>query len=175
MNNTKTLVSLALFVGIGAILHAVIPPIFFGMKPDMMLTMMFLGILLFPQIKNVVLLGITTGIISALTSGFPGGAYANPVDKIVTAFVFFGMALIIKKMHYSIVTLGMITAVGTLVSGLVFLGTAYVIVGLPGPFLGLIGAVVLPAMALNTIAIVIMYPIVSGILRKSHIQVQTIK
>ncbi|MCG3056487.1 hypothetical protein KZ287_30420, partial [Escherichia coli] len=46
--NTKTLVSLSLLVGIGAVLHAIMPPVLFGMKPDMMLTMMFLGILLFP-------------------------------------------------------------------------------------------------------------------------------
>ena len=39
--NTKVLVSLALLVGIGAVLHTVVPPILFGMKPDMMLTMMF--------------------------------------------------------------------------------------------------------------------------------------
>ncbi|NGY83348.1 hypothetical protein F6Y03_19065 [Bacillus megaterium] len=49
--NTKVLVSLALLVGIGAVLHTVVPPILFGMKPDMMLTMMFLAILLFPSVK----------------------------------------------------------------------------------------------------------------------------
>ena len=45
--NTRTLVLLSLFVGIGAVLHTVIPGFFFGMKPDMMLTMMFLGIMLY--------------------------------------------------------------------------------------------------------------------------------
>ena len=50
---TKELVAMALFVAIGAALHAVIPPFFYGMKPDMMLIMMFMGILLFPRLQNV--------------------------------------------------------------------------------------------------------------------------
>ena len=43
------------------------------MKPDFMLTMMFIGILLFPEVKNVFLLAVTTGVISGLFSTFPGG------------------------------------------------------------------------------------------------------
>ncbi len=49
--NTKSLVALSLLVGIGAVLHAVIPGVFLGMKPDMMLTMMFLGIFYFQTKK----------------------------------------------------------------------------------------------------------------------------
>jgi hypothetical protein len=42
------------------------------MKPDMMLIMMFFGIMLIPSLKNVTLLSIVTGILSALTTTFPG-------------------------------------------------------------------------------------------------------
>jgi hypothetical protein len=59
--NTKNLVALSLLVGIGAVLHAVIPGFFLGMKPDMMLTMMFLGIVLFPDRKSVFLLALLRG------------------------------------------------------------------------------------------------------------------
>ncbi|XYY60229.1 tryptophan transporter [Bacillus velezensis] len=45
---TKELVIMALFAAIGAVLHSIMPPVLFGMKPDMMLVMMFMGILLFP-------------------------------------------------------------------------------------------------------------------------------
>ena len=78
---TKDLVLLSLLVGIGAVLHAVIPPILFGMKPDMLLAMMFLGIILFPKPHHVLLLSVVTGFISALTTGAPGGQIANLIDK----------------------------------------------------------------------------------------------
>ena len=46
---TKNLVLMALLVGVGCALYLVIPGIMGGMKPDFMLTMMFVGILLFPN------------------------------------------------------------------------------------------------------------------------------
>lgn len=49
--NTKNLVLMALLVGVGAVLYIIIPGINGGMKPDFMLTMMFIGILLFPNVK----------------------------------------------------------------------------------------------------------------------------
>lgn len=169
--NTKSLVSMALLVGIGAVLHTVIPPIY-GIKPDLMLTMMFLAIILFPQIKNVIILGIVTGLISAMTTGFPGGQIPNVIDKIVTAIVFYLLFMLVKKVSKSIVSIGVLTVIGTLISGIIFLGSAYLIVGLPGAFLTLFGVAVLPAMAANTIIMVIIYPIVSGILKKSNVQIQ---
>lgn len=169
---TKELVFLALLLGIGAVLHTVIPPIFLNVKPDMLLTMMFLGIILFPKIKNVFLLGAVAGIISALTTGFPGGQIPNIIDKLATAFIFYGLFLIVKKMYFSIVSIAVLTAIGTLISGVIFLGSALIISGLPGPFLALVSAVVLPAALLNTIAIIIIYPIVTGILKRASLQLQ---
>ncbi|MEW9051348.1 MAG: tryptophan transporter [Neobacillus sp.] len=165
--NTKNLVALALLVGIGAVLHAVAPPILFGMKPDMMLTMMFLGIILFPEIKSVMLLALVTGGISAMTTTFPGGQIPNIVDKPVTALIFFGLFLALGKFRTSIVSVGVLTVVGTLVSGTVFLGSALLIVGLPGPFLALFAGVVLPATAVNTIAMVVLYPIAQTVVRRT--------
>ena len=49
---TKELVIMALFAAIGAVLHSIMPPVLFGMKPDMMLVMMFMGILLFPVCRT---------------------------------------------------------------------------------------------------------------------------
>lgn len=49
---TKELVIMALFAAIGAALHSIIPPFLGGMKPDMMLIMMFMGILLFRGCKT---------------------------------------------------------------------------------------------------------------------------
>ena len=95
------------------------------MKPDMMVTMMFLGILLFPDRKSVFLLAVSTGIISSLTTSFPAGQIPNVVDKFVTAFVFFGLVLLVKKIRKDTVKAIVLTAIGTLISGSVFLGTSH--------------------------------------------------
>jgi hypothetical protein len=167
--NTKVLVSLALLVGIGAVLHTVVPPILFGMKPDMLLTMMFLGILLFPNIKSVLLVALTTGAMAALTTSFPGGQIANMIDKPVTAFVFFALVVAVKKAAKSTITAAVLTAIGTIVSGVVFLSAAFFLVGLPGEFSSLIKVVVLPAAVVNTIVMVIVYPIVLNVLKRTKI------
>jgi hypothetical protein len=170
--NTKNLVALSLLVGIGAVLHAVVPGIFLGMKPDMMLTMMFLGVILYPDKKSVLLLGIVTGLISGITSTFPGGLVPNIIDKFVTAFILLGLFLVVKKFQRSIITIGALTAIGTIVSGIVFLTSAYFLVGLPGPFVALFAAVVLPATAVNTITMVILYPIATNVLKRTKLTTQ---
>jgi hypothetical protein len=172
--NTKNLVALALLVGIGAVLHAVIPGIFLGMKPDMMLAMMFLGIILFPDFKSVLLLGIVTGLISGITTTFPGGLIPNIIDKFVTSFVFFGLFLSLNKFRHSIVSVAILTAVGTIISGTAFLTSAYFIVGLPGAFTGLFAAVVLPAAVINTIAMIIIYPIALSIVKRTKLTSQSL-
>ena len=135
---TKNLVALALLVGMGTVLHAVVPGFFLGMKPDMMLTMMFLGIILFPDKKSVLLLGLATGIISGLTTTFPGGLFPNIIDKFITSFVFFALFLAFSKYKKSIISVAVLTVIGTIISGTVFLGSALVIVGLPGPFVSIV-------------------------------------
>lgn len=170
--NTKNLVALSLLVGMGAVLHAVVPGIFQGMKPDMMLTMMFLGIILFPDKKSVLLLGLVTGLISGITSTFPGGLFPNIIDKFLTAFIVFGLFLALKKFNRSIVSIGVITAIGTIISGIIFLSSAYFLVGLPGPFVALFAAVVLPATALNTFTMVILYPVANTVLKRTNLKSQ---
>ncbi|ALC91945.1 tryptophan transporter [Bacillus sp. FJAT-18017] len=167
--NTKNLVALSLLMGIGVVLHSIIPGIGNGMKPDMMLTMMFLGILLFPDKKNVLLVGIVTGILSGLTTQFPGGLFPNIIDKFVTAFVFYLMFLGLKKFSQTVAGAGLLTAVGTLVSGSVFLASAVVIAGLPGEatFIALFIGIVLPTIALNTVIMVVVYPIVQSVLKRT--------
>ncbi|RSK29260.1 tryptophan transporter [Bacillus sp. HMF5848] len=165
--NTRVLVLLSLFIGIGAVLHAVIPGYGSGMKPDMLLIMMFLGLLLFPQANYAVVLGIVTGLISGLTTTFPGGFLPNMVDKIITSLVIVLVIIALKKYSQNVVFAAIITAVGTIVSGIIFLTAALAIVGLPAGFMVLFVAVVLPATVLNTIAMVVLHPIVQQILRRT--------
>ncbi|MEK4030947.1 tryptophan transporter [Pseudobacillus sp. FSL P4-0506] len=167
--NTKSLVTLSLLIGMGAVLHTVMPGLFLGMKPDMMLTMMFLGILLFPNVKSVLLAGLVTGVISGLTTSFPAGLIPNMIDKPVTALVFYGLFILFAK--YSKNTFGavVLTAIGTIVSGVVFLGSALAIVGLPGPFAALFLTIVLPASAVNAVVMLVIYPIVQSVLKRSNL------
>jgi hypothetical protein len=164
--NTKNLVVLSLLAGIGVVLHTVMPA-FLTIKPDMMLAMMFLGIILIPEIKSVLLLSIVTGGLSALTTGFPGGQLPNIIDKPITALVFFGLFLVLRQYRNSIISVAVLTAIGTLVSGSVFLGAAYYIVGLPSSFTALFAAGVLPAIALNTIIMVILYPVALSVVKRT--------
>jgi hypothetical protein len=169
--NTKTLVALSLMVGIGAVLHTVVPGVILGMKPDLGLTMMFLAIMLFPEKKNVLLVGIVSGLISALTTGFPGGQIPNIIDKPITAFLFFFLLLVVRKINKPLVKAGVLTAIGTIISGVIFLSSALVLVGLPGgeSFTFFLVTAILPATALNTVLMVIIYPIVTSIAKRSNI------
>ncbi|GAA0314069.1 tryptophan transporter TrpP [Bacillus carboniphilus] len=167
---TKELVLLALLIAMGTVLHLVIPGIGGGMKPDMLLVMMFLGIILFPKAKYVLLVGIASGIMSALTTNMPGGQLPNIIDKFLTAFIFFGLFMAIKKLSTSIVPVAVLTAVGTFVSGMIFLGTALFIVELPNTFLALTVGIVLPTVALNTIVMVIIYPIAMKLTQRLQVK-----
>ncbi|MBS4193553.1 tryptophan transporter [Lederbergia citri] len=166
--NTRVLVILALLMGIGTVLHFVIPPIG-GIKPDMALPLMFLGIVLFPEKKNVLLLAIGTGILTALTTGFPMGQIPNIIDKPITAFIFFGLYLLIVKRIPNIIGVAILAAVCTVISGVVFLGSAAILFELPGPFLALFATGVVPAMIINAIVLFILYPIASSILKRSNL------
>lgn len=167
--NIRELIIMAMFAAIGVALHGIIPPVFLGMKPDMMLTMMFLAIILFPKVKNVFVMGVVTGLLSGMTTTFPGGFVPNLIDKTVTAFVFFALFLAIRKLSANTVTAAVLTAAGTIVSGTVFLTAASIIVSLPGSFSSLFLAVVLPAAAVNTIAMAIIHPVVTAIVKRSKI------
>ena len=164
---TKNLVLMALLVGVGAALYLVIPGIMGGMKPDFMLTMMFIGILLFPNLRDVFLLALTTGILSGLFSTFPGGFVPNIIDKFVTAFIFFALLVVLKKAAQKTAVSAVLVGLGTFISGSVFLGSAIVVIGANIPFVALIVSVVLPAIVINIVAFVIIYPIVTSLVKRS--------
>lgn len=168
---TKSLAFMAILLAIGFVLHQFAPGFFFGMKPDVLLTMLFIGIILFPQPSNVLLLGIGTGVISALTTTMPGGQLANMIDKPITAFTFLGLFLLIGKYSKTVVGAGVLSAIGTIVSGSIFLSVALLFAGLPdgGTFGGFFVTVVLPTTAINTIFVVVIYPIIQSIAKRTNL------
>jgi len=158
---------MALLIGVGAVLYIMIPGIN-GMKPDFLLTMMFIGILLFPDTKSVFLLGATSGIISGLFSTFPGGFVPNIIDKFVTAFIFFAIVILLKKTANKLVVGVLLTCIGTLVSGTIFLSTAIFVFGAEAFFAEMFLIVVLPTTVLNGVAFFIINPIIAQLLKRSN-------
>ena len=165
---TRDLIILALFIGIGAVLHAISPPFLFGMRPDTMLSMMFLGILLFPKVSYVLVLSVATGALSALTTTMPGGQISNMVDKPITAFIFLGLFLLIRNVGKQTIRAPILAAIGTIVSGSVFLGMVAALGLLPDAFTVLFVGVVLPAALFNIIFIAVLYPILQNIMKRTQ-------
>lgn len=165
--NTKNLVLMAMLVAVGAALYLIIPGINGGMKPDFMLTMMFIGILLFRDVKSVFILTIATGVLSGLFSTFPLGFLPNIVDKLITGFVFYAVIKSFKNISSNLIASNVLVGLGTLLSGFIFLSVAIFILGVDVPFLFLYATVVLPAVVLNGLAFFLIQPIVTKILERS--------
>lgn len=166
--NIRVLIMLSLLVGIGTVLHAVVPGFVFGVKPDMLLSMMFLGIFLFPKARYVLLLALVSGLISALTTQAPGGQIANMIDKPVTAFIVLALFLLLQSKLKNVISAPALTFIGTLISGSVFVGVVALIAGLgEGGFMALFIGAVLPAAVVNTLIMVVIYPIVQSIMKRT--------
>src|SRR6056297_678882 len=113
----KDLVQAALLVAIGFILHAVCPPLVLGMKPDFSLAMMFIILMIKRDMKLGFIVALATGIFTALTTGFPGGQVANIIDKIITFSIISVLIPPVMKLVNKKISAGIITAIGTLISG----------------------------------------------------------
>ena len=155
--NLRKLILSSLLLAIGLVLHQIVPPFLFGMKPDFLLSMMFIAIALNDDYKLTLLIGLAAGILTAATTTFPGGQIPNIIDKLITCNLVFLILKVIKDKVNNQIKMLIISVIGTLVSGTVFLGSALVIVGLPGPFFALMLAVVLPATLFNLTACMILY------------------
>ncbi len=107
---------------------------------------------------------------SALTTTVPGGEIANLIDKPITALVFFGLYLLTQNRVNGHIAAPILTALGTIVSGSIFLAAALFIVSLlDGAFIPMFITVVLPAAVVNTIVMTVIYPIVQGIMKRQTI------
>ena len=151
---TKQLVTNSLLLAIGFLLHYITPTLGLPMQIDFSLITMILVITLNKSsFSTCVASGVATGVFSGLTTKFPAGLIPNIIDKIVTAIaVYFLVKLLDKTVLSSKVKAVVTNAVGTLVSGTVFLVSALLLVGLPAPFSVLFTTVVIPAIVVNTIA-----------------------
>ena len=150
---TKQLVTNSLLLAVGFLLHYLTPAIGLPMQIDFSLITLILIINLNRNSFSTCLAsGVATGIFSGITSKFPLGIIPNIIDKITTAIVVYLLIKLLDKttLHNKIKAI-VVNAVGTLVSGTVFLCSALLLVGLPAPFSVLFITVVIPAIVVNTI------------------------
>ena len=151
---TKQLVTNALLLAVGFLLHYVTPTLGLPMQIDFSLITLILVITLNRNnFSTCVASGVVAGVFSGITTKFPLGFIPNIIDKITTAIVVYLLIKLLDKtaLHSKIKTI-VVNAVGTLISGVVFLVSALLLTGLPAPFSVLFATVVIPATVVNTIA-----------------------
>ncbi|MCY6484335.1 tryptophan transporter [Clostridium aestuarii] len=171
-SNLKKGIINSLLLGIGLILHQISPPIL-SVKPDFMLAMMFIIIVLNKDYKTTLITGITCGILTALTTGFPGGQLPNIIDKIITANLMYFMFLPLRNRMSNQLKIILSSSVGTLISGFIFLFSASILVGLPGSvsLSTLFIAVVVPAALVNAIAGTVIFNAIQVSFKRSNINI----
>lgn len=178
--DTKKMILNAILLGIGLILHQILPVLAGGITPDITLVMLFcIMIINRDNYKTCLIAGIITAIFSALSTKFPMGQIPNFIDKMVTMNVMYifmkslYLMPIMKKLGKKVdqVVVIMMTIVGTLVSGVVFLTAAYIIASLPGGFGVLFVTVVLPTLVFNLVACLVLYNVLSLSLKRSSYQI----
>lgn len=135
------------------------------MKFDFLLVFMFVSILVNVKFKNAILTALLGGLLSAMTTTFPGGQIPNILDKVVTCLVVFGLIKIFKNYYKNIFVVGFIGGIGTFVSGMTFLISAAFIIGLPAPMKVLVTGIVIPTSLINILATVYIYRLVNKSLR----------
>lgn len=156
--NIKKMTMSAILIAIGFLLHQITPGIPFlgGMKMDFLLVMLFFSIFMMDSYREVLAVSLVCGIISALTTTFPGGQVANLFDKVITGAVVFQVNVLLKNHMKSIYRVTLIGLIGTVLSGAIFLSIGLLVSGAPISFISLFIGIVLPTSVLNAILAVFM-------------------
>lgn len=174
-NKTKMLTINAMLLAIGAILHQITPAMGLPMQPDFALVMMIIIIVINKKdYKSILVSAIITGVFTAMTTKFPGGQLPNIADKLITSQLVYILICALDKIkvfnkgkqNYFITTI--VLPIGTLISGVVFLLSAQVIVGLPAPFIILFSTIVLPTVAINTVSGLTLHKVINLAFKRSR-------
>ena len=155
--NVKKMTLNAILIAIGALLHQITPALGLPMQPDFAIAMLFIIILINKDYKTTLIASIIMGLITAMTTKFPGGQLPNIIDKLITAHVIYFMYKVMGNKISDNIKILSALSFGTIVSGLSFLISASIIVGLPGNFITLVTLVVLPATLMNILLGTVLY------------------
>ncbi len=155
--NVKRMILNSILIAIGALLHQITPALGLPMQPDFAIAMLFIIILINKDYKTTLIASIIMGVITAMTTKFPGGQLPNIIDKLITAHVIYFMYKAMGNKISDNIKILLALSFGTIVSGLSFLISASIIVGLPGNFITLVTLVVLPATLMNILLGTVLY------------------
>ncbi|WP_077367130.1 tryptophan transporter [Anaerosalibacter sp. Marseille-P3206] len=161
----------ALLLTIGFILHQITPGILGGMKFDFLLSFIFISLLINRTFNNAILTALLGGILSAMTTTFPGGQLPNIIDKLVTCLILFVIINSIKNLKLNSIVVSILSGLGTFISGTTFLLSALLITGLPIPFATLMLTVVLPTIFINGLGTAFLYEIIKRALKISGVTI----
>lgn len=153
----KDQIMTTLLLTIGLLLHYITPGLLGGMKFDFLLIFILASLLINSKFDNIILTGLLGGLLSAMTTTFPGGQIPNIIDKMVTCLSMYLVINFFKRYSLNVIKVGIIGALGTLISGITFLRSALFITGLPMPLPLLVKGIVLPTAIVNTMGIVVIY------------------
>src|SRR5690554_5795719 len=165
INDVKKLTVSGILLSVGFILHQIAPAGLGAVTFDYMTAILFIIIAINKDFKTSLVAGIAAGIIAALTTKFPGGQVPNIIDKIVVAMFVYFLVRLIANLPEGI-GMGIIGLFGTIVSGSVFLGSASILVGLPGAFSALFISVVLPTAISNIFVCAFLYKLITTSIKK---------
>jgi len=163
--NLRKNIFIALLLAIGFIMHQIVPGTLGSMKFDLMISFIFVAIMINKDFKSTIVTALLGGIITAMTTTFPGGQIANIVDKLITSLVVYLLIVLFSKVKMGKIKVGVIAFIGTIVSGSVFLSTALFLVGLPAPFIALFVSIVLPTAITNIFVTITIYNVVKMALK----------
>jgi len=158
MKNLKDFVLAGLLLAIGLVLHAIVPPTGTPVKPDFLLAMLFVCLLMFDDLTLGFITGVAAGILAGMTTGLPGGFFPNLVDKVLTTALFLFLIRLAKP-YINLYIISIATPIlGTIFSGTVFLLSAILMGVLPSVAFGpAFLTAVLPATIGNTILVSVLF------------------
>ncbi|MFT8349351.1 tryptophan transporter [Clostridium saccharoperbutylacetonicum] len=159
--NTRKMVTNAILIAVGAILHQLTPLLGVPMQPDLSLAMLFIIIVYNKDYKTTLVCGIIVGVFAALTTKTPGGQFPNILDKLITSNIVYLMLIPLRERFNKLTQISILLPIGTLISGTVFLSLLMVFGGLPMSQFGtLFITVVVTTAILNVIIGVALFKIV---------------
>ncbi|WP_300379542.1 tryptophan transporter [Clostridium sp.] len=172
-NKVKKMTMNGILISLAAILHQITPALGLPMQPDFAIIMLFIIIILNRDYKTIILSSIIIGVLTGLTTKFPGGQIPNIIDKLVTGNIIYLSSKILNNIISEKIEILIYLVFGTIISGTTFLYSAMILVGLPSgaTFMGLIISVLAPTLVLNMILGIILYKTITRALIISKVKI----
>lgn len=159
--NTKRMITNAILIAVGAILHQLTPLLGVPMQPDLSLAILFIIIVYNKDYKTTLICGIIVGVFAALTTKTPGGQLPNIIDKILTSNIMYLGLIPLRERMSSIKQISLLLPVGTLISGTLFISVLMMLGGIPFEKFGLLfTTVVVPTAILNVIVGLVLFKVI---------------